>query len=75
MWKVGDGSHIKIWGDKWIISTYSHLIQALVRIFDEDARVTEIINQEANWWNVPLIEHIFPAEIVEQICSMPSNAV
>jgi hypothetical protein len=32
IWRVGDGKSVKIWGDKWICSTYIGKIQALVRI-------------------------------------------
>jgi hypothetical protein len=46
------------------------MIQAPIQMLDKEARVSAIINQEANWRNIPLIEQIFPAETVEQICSI-----
>lgn len=72
IWKVGNGAQIRIWGDKWINSTHTHthMIQAPIQILDREAQVNEIINQEANWWNVPLIKSIFPTDVAEQICSM-----
>jgi hypothetical protein len=71
LWKVGNGSKVKIWEDKWIPSTCSHKIQDPVRVLSKDAKVAEIISSELNWWNIPLIEHIFPAGTVERICSIP----
>jgi hypothetical protein len=70
MWRVGDGSQVRIWGDKWVTSNHTNMIQAPIQILDKEAKVSEIINQEANWWNIRLIEQIFPAETVEQICSI-----
>jgi len=58
MWRVGNGSKIKLWEDKWI-SGSPHRIQDPIRVLPRDARVADIINQEANWWDIPLIEQIF----------------
>lgn len=69
MWKVGDGSQIKIWGDKWVNSVHTNMIQSTPRILDRDAKVHKLIDQEANWWNAPLIEQIFLPATVELICS------
>jgi hypothetical protein len=70
MWRVGNGSKIKLWEDKWI-SVSPHRIQDPIRVLPMDVRVADIINQEANWWDIPLIEHIFSRETVEKICSIP----
>lgn len=70
MWRVGNGLNVKIWNDKWIPSTFSHKIQDPVQVLSRDAKVAEIINLDLNWWNIALIEHIFPVETVERICSI-----
>jgi hypothetical protein len=59
LWRIGDGSQVKIWGDTWLPFTYSHKIQAPVHILSADATVSELINTESNWWNIPLVESIF----------------
>jgi hypothetical protein len=56
---------VKIWGDTWLPFTYSHKIQAPVHILSADATVSELINTESNWWNIPLVESIFPVATVE----------
>jgi hypothetical protein len=70
IWKVGDGTKINIWGDRWIFSPHSNSIQSPVRMLNYDAKVAEIIDKDSGWWNIPLIEQIFPADIVEKICSL-----
>jgi hypothetical protein len=72
IWRVGNGSRIDLWNDKWIPAT-PHKILDPVRIISSDAKVAEIINREANWWDIPLIEQIFSEETVKQICSIPIN--
>jgi hypothetical protein len=71
MWRVGNGLNVKIWEDKWLPFTFSHKIQDPVRVLNREAKVAEIINLDANWWNIPLIGHIFPMATVEKICSLP----
>jgi len=70
IWKVGDGTKINIWGDRWIFSPHLNSIQSPIRILNKDAKVSEIIDQNSRWWNIPLIEQIFPAETAEKICSL-----
>jgi hypothetical protein len=53
-----------------ISATQTHMEEAPVQLLDREALVTEIIKKEANWWNVPLIESIFPKEVAEQICNI-----
>jgi hypothetical protein len=48
IWRVGDGTKIRIWGDKWVKSTQSHLIQTANRLLHSNACVKELINQESN---------------------------
>lgn len=37
---------------------------------NKDAKVADIIDHQSKWWNIPLIEQVFPADIVEKICSL-----
>ncbi|XP_059431595.1 uncharacterized mitochondrial protein AtMg00310-like [Corylus avellana] len=54
-WRVGDGSKIGIWKDKWVCrGTVGH-VQTLVRILAHDAKVSELIDADTNWWNTALI--------------------
>jgi hypothetical protein len=41
-----------------------------VRILAQDASVKELIDEDTNWWKVPLIKKILNKEEVESICSM-----
>jgi hypothetical protein len=59
VWKVRNGRNIKIWGDKWIPSLTTHTIQSPVSVLECEAKVCDLIDQDLNWWNIPLIKEIF----------------
>jgi hypothetical protein len=71
MWRIGDGSNIKIRDDKWIPPPKPYQFQAQVQNLNPEARVCELIDVESNWWNVHLLEQIFSADMVELICNIP----
>lgn len=73
--RVGDGSDVRIWGDKWLLSPTSFSIQSLHRILAMDARVKELINQYTKWWNYCLIKEILNAEEAHIICQIPLSPI
>ena len=68
--RVGDGNSINIWGDKWIESAFSSMIQSPVRTLGVNAKVRSLIDDTTQWWNYELIREIFPEDEAKQICSM-----
>jgi len=70
IWHIGDGSQEKIWGDWWLSSTQSHTIQFPVNVLQPNAKVCELISVKSKWWNIPLLERIFSADLVETICNI-----
>jgi hypothetical protein len=71
IWRVGDGSQIRIWRDRWAPVANGGLIQSPVRILEEGAKVSELLDRDTNWWNYSLIHEVFSAEEAELICSLP----
>jgi hypothetical protein len=68
VWKVGNGEHIRIWGDRWIPHTQTHMVQSSICLLNRESTVNELINQDTNWWNMPLV--VFLKHVAEQICSV-----
>jgi hypothetical protein len=54
-------------------TTLTHKIQVPNQLLDNNACVSELINYDDNWWNVPMIESLFPADNVEQSYSMATS--
>jgi hypothetical protein len=72
LWRVGNGRSINLWDDRWIPDP-PHKVLDPVRVLLREATVADIINREANWWDVPLIKSIFSEDTVDKICSIPIN--
>ena len=49
LWCVGDRQNIRIWGDKWIPTQISFLIQSPRSSLEKDSRVSELIDQDTKW--------------------------
>lgn len=56
VWRVGDGTSINIWGERWIPSPTTYSIQSPVRILPSNAKVSSLIEWEKRCWNVPLLQ-------------------
>ena len=70
IWRVGDGTSIKIWKDRCVPTPISYGIQSSIRLLDQDARVSMLINSETRWWNIELVREIFCKEEVDTICNL-----
>jgi hypothetical protein len=70
MWRVGDGTSIKIWKDKWVPIPISYEIQSPIRLLDQNATVSSLINSDTRWWNIDLVREIFCREEADIICNL-----
>ncbi|KAF5443039.1 hypothetical protein F2P56_035634 [Juglans regia] len=68
-WRVGNGTNIKIWGQKWLPTPSSFCVQAPCTILDQEAKVSELIT--SGEWNEPFIKSIFYKGEAEHIWSLP----
>lgn len=68
-WRVGDGCKIIVFGHRWIpCSSNPYLILAPSGI--NNFQVRELIDWEQLRWHKPLIEVLFPPEVVSQILAI-----
>jgi hypothetical protein len=71
IWRIGNGRDIKIWGDQWLPTPVSFMVQSPRLMLGEDARVAELIDQDTKFWNTQLVETIFNAEKARVIKGIP----
>jgi hypothetical protein len=71
LWRVGDGTSIRVWKDKWINVPSTYSIQSPVRLLHGDSTVSELIDVDTRWWKIDLIHEIFSKEEAEIICGIP----
>jgi hypothetical protein len=70
-WRVGNGNKIKVWNDKWLPRPTTYKPISPRRLLDQQACVSELINQTTRTWNTGLISEIFLEEEAELIRSIP----
>ncbi|XP_042944727.1 uncharacterized protein LOC122278613 [Carya illinoinensis] len=71
MWKVGNGSKIRIWKDKWIPCLSSYQVQSPVNILEAEAVVSELIDPDSMQWDLPLLYAIFSKSEAGLISKIP----
>ena len=62
-WRVGNGSNIRIWGDKWLHSSTTYKVASPRQFLHHDTRVNELIDQNSASWKVHVLDAlVFPYE-------------
>ena len=62
--KIHSGYEVKVWEDPWIPTTPARSPRPIAPILHPNIRVSNLINQESNEWNVGLLEdYVSPADI------------
>lgn len=68
---MGNGTHIKVWQDKWLPRSNMYKVLTLERPNSKNALVCELINWAIGEWNVDKIKSWFLPKDSEAIMSMP----
>lgn len=71
LWRVGNGSSIKIWKDRWLPSTSSHLVSSPVGALGQEATVSDLIDRESGCWLPNVVSENFRKEEAEAILNIP----
>jgi hypothetical protein len=71
LWRVGNGSSIRIWKDKWLPSTSSHLVHSPVGALGQEATVSQLIDRESGCWIPNVVIENFRKEEAEAILNIP----
>ncbi|XP_050240921.1 uncharacterized protein LOC126689786 [Quercus robur] len=58
-WRVGNGSNIHIWGDKWLPTSSTYKIASPRQFLHQDTRVSELIDQDSARWKVNVLDALF----------------
>lgn len=70
-WRVGDGSTVHIWLDKWLPNHISPRLQSPVKNMPSVSKVNQLINSGDGTWKRGLINDTFSKEEAKLICSIP----
>jgi hypothetical protein len=73
MWRVGDGTSIQSWKDRWLPTLTSYSVQSLPRVIPDDSTVSMLIDPDLWGWSSNLIHSIFIRKEAEVIVAIPLN--
>jgi hypothetical protein len=71
VWRIVNGRTVSIWNDTWAPILIGGYIQSPVSILSRNAKVSELLDDDTNWWNVSLVKEVFTVEETEAICCVP----
>ncbi|CAL1410544.1 unnamed protein product [Linum trigynum] len=66
-WKIGHGSAVRIWGDRWLPSTPNNIVYSPPMGLPVDSVVRELIDEEEEKWDETILESCFPSDMVDAI--------
>ena len=71
LWRVGDGSTIRIYWDKWLPGKFPSRIGSPQIATPGDVRVSSLIDQDTKTWDYARIDHLFLPFEAEKIKAIP----
>jgi hypothetical protein len=71
VWRVGDGKSIQIWGDRWLPSPSTFLVQSPPRLLALDSKVSCLIDQDTKNWDLRILSELFSEEEARVISNIP----
>jgi hypothetical protein len=75
IWRIRDGVKARIWGEKWIPTPTTFMIQTQPRLMSTTTKVRELGDTDTNWWDFQRLRDNFSTEEVRAIASIPISGV
>jgi hypothetical protein len=71
MWRVGDGTSINIWGDKWLLTLITYAVQSPPKTLAISTNVVVLIDPVTKGWKEELIKVEFSEDEAKVISGIP----
>lgn len=62
VWRISNGKIVRIWKDSWLSTAPAHKIHSPIHILGENATISNLIIEDQQVWNIPLLQFLFPQE-------------
>jgi len=69
--RVGSGASISVWEDSWIPAQFPRPAKSNGSIFEPSLKVSSLIDNRSNFWNMDLLKELFDPKDVPLICALP----
>ena len=73
-WRVGNGSDIRIWGDKWLPASSTFKIASPRQFLHHDTRVSGLIDYTTASWKSSVLDSLFLSHEAELIKGIPLSS-
>ena len=70
IWRIGNGTSVKIWGDKWLPMPSTYTVQSQPITLTREVKVSALIDEGTRWWNQTLLQENFNQKEVQLIQSI-----
>lgn len=70
-WRIGNGEHVRVWGDKWLPTPSTYKVTALRIFLQAQTKVSELIDKENASWKSEVVDALFLPHEAEVIKSIP----
>lgn len=70
IWEVGGGENISVYHHNWIPGIKSRDIKKTNSVFNNDLKVSELIDKNSNSWNRSVLMQLFPQDQVDRILTI-----
>ncbi|XP_040990995.1 uncharacterized protein LOC121238231 [Juglans microcarpa x Juglans regia] len=74
-WRIGNGNQVQIWKDRWTLHTNPSRAQSSVRVLENNATVSNLIDPVTKQWDRALVQHIFNAREADIILKTPISSL
>ena len=71
LWRIGNGSRVYVFYDKWILGVFPLKVATQNREFVDDSTVSSLINVETGEWNGQLIDQLMSPWLAQCIKAIP----
>lgn len=75
-WRVGSGTNIKVWRDKWVVSQNKAICPtSRIQDVNMELMVSDLINGDTARWKTDLIHSYFDEETADNILAIPISDI
>jgi hypothetical protein len=75
LWRVGNGETMRLWLYHWLPIYPFHPAVSEKRGLDTGALVSSLTNRNTGWWDLNMVNSLFPESVAAQICGLPLKSL
>ena len=70
-WRIGNGEHVRVWGDKWLPTPSTYKVNSPRMFMHGQTMASELIDKENASWKTEVVDAMFLPHEAEVIKNIP----